>query len=338
MPLLVPMLIGNVLFPRLLNWEVKDRHRFVDKQRRQLEKKPDAFLTEMLHITAYHNNTLGNKLYATERSLSYFNEHTVRDFMMQHFSPNRMVFMGVNVKHEELCKWLMRSFVDYNPIPHQDRPEIKPIYTGGDQRIEANLPVCHTAIGFEVGGWNSRDLEAATVLQTLLGGGGSFSTGGPGKGIHTRLYTDVLNRHNWLESCVAFNTMYSDSGLFGLYFVHAPLQGTEAIAVMCDQLVKMKTVTAEELKRAKNCLKASIWMNLENRAIVMEDVARQLLMSGKVVDGHAFCAAIDAVTEKDIARVATEMLQKRPTVVCYGDIATIPHYEEICTALKTAAK
>lgn len=44
-------------------------------------------------------------------------------------------------------------------------------------------PLTHSAIAFEVqGGW--RDVKAsviATVLQFLVGGGGSFSSGGPGK-------------------------------------------------------------------------------------------------------------------------------------------------------------
>ena len=30
------------------------------------------------------------------------------------------------------------------------------------------------------------------VLNTLMGGGGSFSAGGPGKGMYTRLYLQVL--------------------------------------------------------------------------------------------------------------------------------------------------
>lgn len=31
----------------------------------------------------------------------------------------------------------------------------------------------------------------------------------------------VLSNH-WVESCVAFNTQYSDSGLFGLYITAPP--------------------------------------------------------------------------------------------------------------------
>lgn len=38
------------------------------------------------------------------------------------------------------------------------------------------------------------DFIAFCVLQSLLGGGGSFSAGGPGKGMFTRLYLNVLHK------------------------------------------------------------------------------------------------------------------------------------------------
>lgn len=118
------------------------------------------------------------------------------------------------------------------------------------------------------GGW--RDVKgsvAMTVLQYLLGGGGSFSAGaasflgqdgsgaqpsscpraagprragaahpcvqaprlppfhpsapglplsgagGPGKGMHSRLYTRVLNAHPWMHNCTALNSIYNSTGL-----------------------------------------------------------------------------------------------------------------------------
>ena len=60
-----------------------------------------------------------------------------------------MVCVGVNVTHDELCKWLMRSFVDYNAVPPKDRKVAKPVYTGGDARMEAVAPHAHIAIAFE---------------------------------------------------------------------------------------------------------------------------------------------------------------------------------------------
>jgi len=32
-------------------------------------------------------------------------------------------------------------------------------------------------------------------LNVLMGGGESFSVGGPGKGMYSRLYTNVLNKY-----------------------------------------------------------------------------------------------------------------------------------------------
>lgn len=39
------------------------------------------------------------------------------------------------------------------------------------------------------------------VLQLFLGGGSSFSAGGPGKGMYSYMYSTILNNHHWMEGC-----------------------------------------------------------------------------------------------------------------------------------------
>merc|ERR1719400_292256 len=51
----------------------------------------------------------------------------------------------------------------------------------------------------------------------MMGGGGSFSAGGPGKGMYTRLYTRVLNKYHWMYSATAYNHAYNDSGIFCIH-------------------------------------------------------------------------------------------------------------------------
>lgn len=54
--------------------------------------------------------------------------------------------------------------------------------------------LAHVSIALESCSHRDDDFVAYCVLNTLMGGGGSFSAGGPGKGMYTRLYTRVLNR------------------------------------------------------------------------------------------------------------------------------------------------
>ena len=73
------------------------------------------------------------------------------------------------------------------------------------------------SIGVETCHYDDPDFFAFTVLNTLLGGGGSFSAGGPGKGMYSRLYLNVLNRYHWIYAATAYHHSYADSGLFCIH-------------------------------------------------------------------------------------------------------------------------
>lgn len=81
--------MGNVLFPRFLPWEVKSSKDALIKARKSLESNPDNLITELLHQTAWHNNTLGLPGYCPESSESMFSGDLMRQFMLKHFSPGK---------------------------------------------------------------------------------------------------------------------------------------------------------------------------------------------------------------------------------------------------------
>jgi mitochondrial-processing peptidase subunit alpha len=190
-------------------------------------------------------------------------------------------------------------------------------YTGGFLAIPAvpsmnpNLPpLTHIHLAFESPPIGSNDIYAVAILQTLLGGGGSFSAGGPGKGMYSRLYTNVLNQHGWVESCVAFNHGYSDSGLFGIAASCSPHAAPNMLDVMCRELSNLAAKTGRsrltdgEVRRAKNQLRSMLLMNLESRMIELEDVGRQVQTHGRRIGVKEMCEKIEVVTIDDLRRIA----------------------------------
>lgn len=191
-------------------------------------------------------------------------------------------------------------------------------YTGGflslpplPPPVNPNLPaLSHIHLGFEALPISADDIYALATLQTLLGGGGSFSAGGPGKGMYSRLYTNVLNQHGWVESCVAFNHSYTDSGLFGISASCQPTRVVNMLDVMCRELQALTLDTgyaslkAPEVQRAKNQLRSSLLMNLESRMVELEDLGRQVQVHGRKVGVREMCAKIEALTVEDLRRVA----------------------------------
>jgi processing peptidase subunit alpha len=191
-------------------------------------------------------------------------------------------------------------------------------YTGGflalpplPPPVNASLqPLTHIHLAFEALPISSKDIYALATLQTLLGGGGSFSAGGPGKGMYSRLYTNVLNQHGWVESCVAFNHSYMDSGLFGISSSCSPSKAMNMLDVMCRELQALTldsgftSLQIAEVNRAKNQLRSSLLMNLESRMVELEDLGRQVQVHGRKVGVREMCKEIEDLTLNDLRRVA----------------------------------
>lgn len=196
-------------------------------------------------------------------------------------------------------------------------------YTGGFLHPPAippptnpNLPaLTHIHVAFESLPISHPDIYALATLQTLLGGGGSFSAGGPGKGMYSRLYTNVLNQFGWVESCQSFNHAYTDSGLFGINASCMPNAAERMLDVICRELNALTLdsglgrLQEGEVRRAKNQLKSSLLMNLESRMVELEDLGRQVQVHGRKVGVKEMCAKIESLTVEDLRRVAREVLQ-----------------------------
>ena len=194
-------------------------------------------------------------------------------------------------------------------------------YTGGYLALpklpvpqnNLSIPLSYIHIAFEALPISSDDIYALATLQTLLGGGGSFSAGGPGKGMYSRLYTNVLNQHGWVESCVAFNHSYTDSGLFGVAAACEPGRVGHMVDVMCRELQSLtldsgySRMQQAEVNRAKNQLRFSLLMNLESRLVELEDLGRQVQVHGRKVGVQEMCAKIEALTVDDLRRVARQV-------------------------------
>ncbi|VDO31795.1 unnamed protein product [Haemonchus placei] len=406
----------------------------IDDMPKKIEST-EPLLTDWLHMAAFRDNTLGFSKFTTEEGLRKITREHINSYISQYHAPERIVVAGVGVSHEELVAAVQRHFEpgtamwDKNPdlllpnLPQIDRSVAQ--YTGGEMRIQKDLStlaigtpypnlahvalgfegvsykdpdfvafcvlhmllggggsfsaggpgkgmytrlytdiqkdlstlaigtpypnLAHVALGFEGVSYKDPDFVAFCVLHMLLGGGGSFSAGGPGKGMYTRLYTDVMNRCHWIYGATAYNHSYADAGLFCVHASSDPEQINDVLVIILDQFFKLlKGVEKEELERAKIQLKSQLMMNLEVRPVMFEDLSRQVIGHGyrrkpqeyleKIGEllftlFTFYSGKVKSVTAEEIVRIAERMLAGRPSLVGYGDIGKLASYEALDEAV-----
>merc|ERR1712217_765898 len=202
----------------------------------------------------------------------------------------------------------------------------------GDLRQEGPSPFCHVAVGLESCAWGQQELAPFALLQTILGGGNAADTApGAARG---RLGAGIVKQNPFVESCVAFNTSYSDSGIFGVYGVSHPDKAGEMTTAILKALTGLSSVSADELSKAKVGLKGQLFRQVDDDSVLLQDLGNQLLLSGKYGSAADFAKIIDGVTEAQVTTAAKKLLSSRPTVAAYGDTHTVPHYSAVEAALK----
>jgi mitochondrial-processing peptidase subunit alpha len=195
----------------------------------------------------------------------------------------------LNPSNPSIAKTLTRAASSYFYPSSPGSPVVPPLllnrtpssYVGGHRYIpDPSSEFNHLYVAFEGVGINDPDIYTLATIQVLLGGGGSFSAGGPGKGMYSRLYTHILNQFTQIDHCASFHHIYTDSALFGLFASVHPREGSGPAQILPHlvhqlSLLIYTPLQKQELLRARNQLKSSLMMALESRMVEVEDLGRQ---------------------------------------------------------------
>lgn len=328
------LLVESTLYPAFNDWEVAEAKKAIEKEMAEYADNAHTAISEGMHIAGYQG-ALGQPLLCTQSSLAALQATDLVDFVAQNYHANRLVIAGSGMEHEELVK-LVEPMLEGLTAGSAAAAEVESTYIGGDwKQAQVEADTCHVALAFEgVGGWrDTKSCVALTVLTTMLGGGASFSAGGPGKGMYSRLYTGVLNHHAWVHNCTAFAQTYNNTGLVGASISCDPNGGAQAVDLLCSQLQEVAAgkFSAEELERAKAATAASVLYNLEQRTVVTEDIGKQVLTYGHRKPIAEFLDEVNNLTAKDISNALSKAFKTPLTMASTGAIMQVPTYASVAS-------
>ena len=331
LPEAVELLADSVMNPKLADHEVADVASALKAEMTDLASNPANLMMEAVHAVAFDGG-LGQPLVASAGALSRMDGDTLAHFVQQNYVAPQVVLAASGCAHEDLVA-VAEPLLAQLPAGAAAAATAPSRYVGGDYRVASDSPVANIVLAFEfAGGWkDTKASTAMTVLNTLMGGGGSFSAGGPGKGMYSRLYTRVLNKHAWAQNCTAFHSVFDDVGVVGISGVADGDRAGDMVKVMAHEMASVASgqITEEELARAKAATVSSILMNLESKAIVAEDIGRQILTYGERKAPAEFIAQVNALTVADVAAVAKKCVASKPTLCMVGDLSAAPRYEAL---------
>jgi processing peptidase subunit alpha len=339
----------SILKPVFTTEDVQEQVQYLLEEHESQMESVHWVVQNGLHELAFARTPLAHT--TPSPHLTTLTAESMLQYMRRNWTAPRMVLAGSSIDHNELVDLSRKYFANLPSMPLDGSiPSVSPIgmplmgswraqYTGGMKLVQKEIsqedpdPVASFALAFQGSALSDPDVHIMFALSSLLGGGDSFSTGGPGKGIHSRLYRNILCMHGYVSHCSATIHSYSDTALMTIMADCTPNRLATTLDAVCADLVRLLVdINEEAVTRAKNSLKATIFYNLESRGIITDDIARYTLAVGRRYTAQEICDRIDSINVSTLKAYIRKVLSTPPVLVAVGpqqSLKKLPQYSKI---------
>ena len=298
LPIALNLLSDMVLRPSLVPEDITKEQSVILEEIKMVEDAPDDLVHEMFSQRFWAEHPLGRPILGTAETISGFSRGGLRDYFSRTYVASNVVIAAAgHLEHERLRDSVAEAFGDLPRRTAVGTTEPPAITPGLFERLK-NIEQSHLCVGTPAYPQAHVERHAVYVLNTILGGSMS-----------SRLFQHIREERGLAYAVFSNLTTYSDAGTITVYAGCANDKVGEVIELTLAELRQLRDeeVPAAELRRAKDHLKGSLMLSLENTSSRMAHLARQELYFGRHFTLDETLASIEAVTAEDVQRVAVDL-------------------------------
>jgi len=268
---------------------------------------------------SYPGQALGRPILGTPETVGGFSSGDLRAYMADRYhAPSMVVAAAGAVDHEALVSEVAEKFSALPAARPNEHERAR--FEGRELRDEKPLEQAHVTLAFEGVPYGDPDYYTAQVFASVLGGGMS-----------SRLFQEVREKRGLCYSVFSFNWSFADTGLFGVYAGTAPEDLGELMPVMAEEIQRLgKDASEEETARARAQLKAGLLMGLESSSARAEQMARQMMVFGRLLPTEHVIGEVERVDAGALKAYAKRLLAgPAPALAAVGPLGGLEKQDRI---------
>ncbi|KAI9487647.1 MAG: Metalloenzyme, LuxS/M16 peptidase-like protein [Benjaminiella poitrasii] len=302
----------------------------VFKQQLANENDYESVVFDHLYATAFQGESLGRPVYGIKETVEQLTADDLITFQKENYSADRIVLVGSgDIDHEALVRLAEKKF-DGLSSTATSIAQPKPTFTGSEIRIrDDTLPQARIAFAVEGAPYLSKEYFNLLVMQAVIGAWDK-NLGGAGN-LSSRL-SSIVNNNHLADSFASFTKGYKDTGLWGLYVVSQNRnQLDDFVHFLQKEWVRLSTtITASEIERAKQQVKASLLLSLDTTCAVADDIGSQVLATGKRLTEEELKTTINKITAEEVRKTAYKYIwDQELAVVGQGPVECLTDYNRV---------
>jgi len=265
---------------------------------------PDELVVDVYLDHLYAGHALGRPILGTpERVEQFSREHMIR-YLQREFAPDRIVVaIAGNFDLRRIEPQLRRIFEPISPNGWERNPIVPPEPAFQSFNLDRETEQVHFCMGTAGPPRNSEDRYAFAILSTILGGSTS-----------SRIFREVREKHGLAYSIGTFDCSFRDTGCIAVTGGTSPRNLPKVVKICLEEIRKLynEGVSKEEVESARQQIKSSLILGMENSATRMGRLAECEIFFGEYIPVDEVLAALNSVTPEHVRIAAERYLKEQP--------------------------
>jgi predicted Zn-dependent peptidase len=298
LPLAVDILADIVLRPAFAADEIEREKKVILEEIKMVEDTPDDLVHELFTEHFWEGHALGRPILGSKQTVEDFDADVLHDYFRgAYVASNMIVTAAGNLEHarvRELIETAFGALSRKGERVNGGPPRVVPQVITRTKELEQS----HICLGTDSYSQRHEDRYVSYILNTVLGGSMS-----------SRLFQNVREKRGLAYSVFSGLSAYRDAGNLTIYAGCANDAIEEVVDLCVAELrtLKQSTIPDSELRRAKDHLKGSLMLSLENTASRMSHLARQEIYFDRQFTLDETLEGVEKVGAADVQRVAADL-------------------------------
>lgn len=297
--------------------EMRREKQVIIEEIKMYEENPIMHIEDLLEEALFDGHVLGRNIAGTAATMTKMKRSEVMAHHQNYYVPENMVVVMAGKVPAHAMAIINNTFgrVAKKTVKRLDEPfpGVAPQKSPRVRIQKKPLEQIQFALGFPTPGSAHKDMDALKLLANILGGTMS-----------SRLFIEVREKRGLCYTVRTSLESYDDVGVFSVRAGLDAKRLKEATKVIVHELKKVvkSGVTAKELVMAKENVRGSMTLSLEDSSATAEFFARQELFLHEALSPQERLKRFEAVRREDIARVARQVVDfERVAVAGIGPFA-----------------
>ena len=305
---LIADLVSRSRFP--VNEIDREREVVLDEVDSYLDSPAEAIFDDFNELI-FAGSGIGHNILGTEATIRTFTPQTCRNFLDTFYTPGNMVLFYMGPTKPQRVFSIAERHLGHldHPNPEITRitpPEVAPF----DISRKHGTHQSHTVIGARIPGMYDDTKRTYALLTNIVGG----------PCMNSLCNIALRERRGYVYSVDAYTSLFTDAGLFSIYFGCDDEHVKACQRIIFDILSRLADSPMKDrtLEAAKKQYIGQTIVAADNREQVATSTGRALLFDNHVAQPDEIVERISSITAEELRMAAERIAPERCSVLTFG--------------------